>query len=518
MRSCVLALAMLSFGLAACTAGPDYKRPAAPIAATYKELDGWKVATPKDAIRRGDWWAIYNDPVLDGLVRQVAISNENLKAQEAAFREARAAVRAARAGYYPTLNVDPSVTRSSSGVSSSSIGRPGGTRILRTIYDLPADAGWELDVWGRIRRTVEGDIANAQASAADLASALLSTQAELISDYIQLRTADEQKRLLSDAVEAYTRALQITRNQYNSGVASRADVAQAETQLETTRASLIAVESQRAQFEHAIAVLIGKPPSEFSIAPIPYNPHIPEVPVELPSALLERRPDIAAAERRMAFANAQIGVAEAAYFPTLSLSASFGFTSTALENLLRAGSQAWSLGAAGSAPIFNGGATSASVEQARAAYDQAVATYRQTVLTGFQQVEDQLAALRVLAEQAAVQDNAVRAATEAERLALNQYLGGVTSYTTVVTAQTTALNNRQTALTIWRDRMLASVSLIQALGGDFHDFGLPAGDQLYQYNPLSQVAEQLQAGGQPAAEEPGFWSGFGTAIRNLFNR
>ena len=473
--------------LTACSVGPDYRRPDAPVPASYKE--GWKAGQPQDAADRGAWWAIYNDPVLDALEQQIDVSNQNLRAAEAAYRQARAVVAQARAGYFPTISVAASATRSGQGAQSTSgvtsasgITRFGGG--VRTQYDLTADATWTIDVWGRIRRTVESDIANAQASAADLASARLSAQAALATDYFDLRATDELQRLLDAAVVAFTQSLEITRNQYRVGVAGQSDVVTAQTQLETTRAQAVAVGVQRAQFEHAIAVLIGKPPAEFSIEPTPMPNNIPVVPTDLPSTLLERRPDIAAAERLMAAANAQIGAAEAAYYPDVTLSASYGFVSSSLSTLLHASNALWSVGPTVTQTVFNGGLRGAQVDQARAVYDQNVATYRQTVLTGFQQVEDQLATLRVLARQAEVEANAVRLAREAERLTLNQYKAGTVAYTAVITAQTQALNNEQTELTILQNRLAASVALIQALGGGWAATQLPSDADVKDNNPL----------------------------------
>lgn len=474
--------------LAACSVGPEYHRPDAPVPATYKE--GWKTGEPQDTADRGAWWAIYNDAVLDQLERQIDISNQNLKAAEASYRQARAVVAQARAGYFPTISVVASATRSGQGRGSTA-GVTSGSGItrfgsgVRSQYDLTADATWTVDVWGRIRRTVESDVANAQASAADLASARLSAQASLATDYFDLRASDQLKRLLDAAVVAFTQSLEITRNQYRAGVVGQSDVVTAETQLETTRAQAVAVGVQRATFEHAIAVLIGKPPAEFSIDPAPMPSNIPVVPPDLPSTLLERRPDIAAAERLMAAANAQIGAAEAAYYPDLTLSASYGFVSPSLDTLLRASNAFWSVGPTVTQILFNGGLRGAQVDQARGVYDQNVATYRQTVLTGFQQVEDQLATLRILAQQAEVEANAVRLAREAERLTLNQYRAGTVAYTAVITAQTQALTNEQTELTILQNRFAASVALVQALGGGWTATELPSDADVKESNPLN---------------------------------
>jgi NodT family efflux transporter outer membrane factor (OMF) lipoprotein len=468
--------------LSACAVGPDYQRPPAATPAAYKESDGWKPSEPQDLLNRGAWWSIYGDPVLDGLASQVEISNQTLKAAEAAFRQARAVVGEGRAGFFPTVTLDAFGTRSGQGRGTG--GTSGTTAItssrgrVSNQFNLTAGASWELDVWGRIRRTVESDVAGAQASAADLAAARLSAQATLVTDYLELRIDDELKRLLDDTVEAFARALQITQNRYAQGISARSDVASAQAQLEQTRSQAINVGVQRAQLEHAIAVLIGKPPAEFAIAPVPLKSVVPVMPPGLPSTLLERRPDIAAAERRMQAANAQIGVAVAAYFPTLTLSGSYGFVGSALDTLLRASNAVWSVGPQLAETAFDGGLRAAQVEAARATYDQNVADYRQTVLAGFQQVEDELAALRILEQQAAVQDAAVKAAQEAERLIFNQYVAGTVAYTSVITAQTTALADRQNALTILENRLVASAALVEALGGGWSAPELPTRDEI----------------------------------------
>jgi NodT family efflux transporter outer membrane factor (OMF) lipoprotein len=460
----------------ACTVGPDYQRPATAVPVSFKEQDGWKPGTPRDAANRGPWWSIYQDPALDSLERRVNIDNQTLKASEAAYREAAAMVRAGQASFYPTVTGGPSVQGTSGGRSGGAAASGGGGGGPTTQYALSGTLSWELDVWGRIRRTVEADVANAQASAGDLASARLSAQAMLATDYFQLRSQDDLKRLLEAAAVAYAASLRITQNQYKAGVASRADVAQAETQLKSTQAQAVNVGVMRAQLEHAIAVLIGQPPASFAIPAAPVAMTVPAIPVGVPSALLERRPDIAAAERRVANANAEIGVAIAAYYPSLTLSASVDYTSAALGTLLQAANRVWSVGPQLAETLFDGGLRGAQVDQARASYDQAVATYRQTVLTAFQQVEDQLAALGVLDRQARIQADAVKSAQNAERLILNQYKAGTVAYTSVVTAQTTALTNEQSALTIFQNRLTASVALVQALGGGWEASQLPSPD------------------------------------------
>lgn len=467
-----LTAVVLAALVCACEVGPDYQKPEAPVPVAYKEQDGWKKGEPRLPASQEAWWSIYNDPVLDGLERQIAISNQNLKAAEASYREAQAVVAEARAGYYPTVTLDGSGTRSQAGSGGTTGGLGGSNRILNQ-FNLTADATWTIDVWGRIRRTVESDIATAQASAADLAAARLSAQAALATDYFQLRIADELKRLLDDTVKAYTDSLQITQNQYDAGVVAQTDVISAQTQLQGAQSQEIAVGVQRAQFEHAIAVLIGRAPGDFAIAPSPFHTKAPAVPAGIPSTLLERNPGIAAAERQMAAANAQIGVAISAYYPDLTLSASLGQSSTMIGNLLAASNRVWSFGPTLAETVFDAGLRGAQVEQARASYDQTVANYRQTVLSAFQQVEDNLAALRILAQQAEVQDAATHSALEAVRLTLNQYQAGTVAYTSVVTNQAIALADEQTVLTILQSRLLASVTLIEALGGGWQTGQLP---------------------------------------------
>jgi NodT family efflux transporter outer membrane factor (OMF) lipoprotein len=466
-----LAALAMTIALAACEVGPDYERPVADAPPSYKELGDWKPSAPSDLVNRGPWWSIYNDPLLDQLEQQIDISNQNLKAAEAAYREARAIVAETRAGLFPTLSVDASAQRSGQGAGANS-GTTSRGRVQNQ-FNVTASASWELDVWGRIRRAVESDVANAQASAADLAAARLSAQSLLAIDYLQLRVADELKRLLDDTTVAFARALQITTNRYQGGVSGRSDVASARAQYESTRAQAINVGVQRAALEHAIAVLIGKPPAELTVAEAKFAAIIPVAPPGLPSTLLERRPDIAGAERRVAAANAQIGVAVAAYYPALTLSASYGVVSSALDTLFRTANGVWAVGPSLAQTVFDAGLRSAQVDAARAFYDQNVANYRQTVLTAFQQVEDQLAALRILEQQAAVQDAAVAAAQEAEGLIFNQYTAGTVAYTNVITAQTVALGDRQNALSILQSRLVASVTLLQALGGGWDAAQLP---------------------------------------------
>jgi NodT family efflux transporter outer membrane factor (OMF) lipoprotein len=454
------------------------------VPAQYKEA-GWKVGEPLDGIDRGAWWSIYKDPLLDDLEKQIDISNENLKAAEAAFQQAEWIVSQARAGYFPTLDLNASAERSRTGGGSVSSTGAGKSGFISSLFSTSGSLSWVPDLWGKIRRTVESDVASAQASAGDLASARLSAQGTLASDYLQLRVEDELKRLLDTAATAYAESLRITRNQYQSGTADQSAVSQAEAQLEATQAQAIATGVTRAQFEHAIAVLIGKPPAEFSIPPTEAMIAVPVIPPEMPSALLERRPDIAAAERLMASTNAQIGVAVAAFYPDITLTGDYGTSAVTLNHLLATSSRFWSFGSNLVQTIFDAGARSAQVEQARVVFEQDIANYRQTVLTAFQQVEDQLAALRILAQQADVQDKAVAAAREAERIINNQYLAGTVAYTSVIVAEQTALADAETAVSIRQSRLVASAALIQDLGGGWDASQLPGREQIDENAPLN---------------------------------
>jgi NodT family efflux transporter outer membrane factor (OMF) lipoprotein len=444
---------------AACAVGPDYVRPGAPEPAAYKEIDGWKRAQPQDELPRGEWWRVFGDPVLDELESQVVVDNQTIKAAEARVREARALTQQAQAALFPVLSGSAAASRAGAGSRSGSVS---GSR-----YSVVLDANWEIDIWGRVRRQVEAAGASAQASAADLEAAKLSAQALLAQNYWLLRVQDAEVRLLNETIAAYEKSLQLTRNQYAVGVAARADVVQAEAQLRSTQAQAVDAGVARAQLEHAIATLIGKPPSTITIEPRDVVFAFPDVPVAVPSALLERRPDIAAAERRTAAANAQIGVAEAAFFPALTLSAAGGFQSSILSQLISLPNRFWSIGPAIAQTIFDAGLRRAQTEQAIAAYDETVATYRQTVLSGFQEVEDQLAALRILEQEAAVQAEAVRAAREAVTIVNNQYRAGIANYLAVVVLQAALLQNERTALSIQARRMTATVQLVKALGGGF---------------------------------------------------
>ena len=459
------------FAIAGCMVGPDYHRPPAAVPLVFKELPGWKIAQPQDATNKGAWWSVFNDPLLDTLEHKVDVGNQTLAADEAAYRNAIALVAEARAQLYPTLSVTPSVTRSSSGGGSNGITTSGGSTF--TQYSLEANASWEIDVWGRIRRQVESNVATAQADAATLAGARLSEQSLVATNYLSIRVSDALERVLQDTVNGDTRSLQITQNQYNVGVAARSDVLTAQTQLEAAQSALVNVGVARATYEHAIAMLIGVPPASLTIAPVAKVPPVPDIPGVVPAALLERRPDIAAAERTMAAENALIGVAVAAYYPVIDLTALFGYAGNPLSSLIEAANRVWSLGAAATETIFEGGARSAAVASARATYDEAVANYRNTVLTAFQGVEDQLSTLRILARQSAIQEATVRDASRATDIAINEYRAGTQPYTTVVTAQNTMLSARETLITIEQSRLTAAVTLIEDLGGGWTAGDLP---------------------------------------------
>ncbi len=544
------ARAAVLLALPGCMVGPDYRRPAAPVSAAYKELPGWTVATPADALPKGDWWRVYDDPVLDALEREVARGNQTLREFEAAYRVARAVVDEDRANLFPQATLGGGLTRSGSGGGSNSIslnsaltggttnttgvptttgttggttggatgGGVGGTGAItngvgttgattggtaggvtssgtsatslsggsgpRTTYNAQGSLDWELDVWGRIRRQVESGVANAQASAADVANARLSAQATLATDYFDLRAADAVIALLTRTVADYRRSLQITRNQYDAGVVARSDTLTAQVLLETTEAQLINAGIARAQYEHAIAVLAGRAPAELTLPPTSLARAIPTIPAILPATLLQRRPDIAAAERQVAAQNALIGAAVAAYYPTISLSALLTYSGSPLGSLFSAGNQVWSLGSSASEVLFAGGARTAQVAAARATYDESVATYRQTVLVALQQVEDELAALRILDQQLSVSQAAVTDSRRSVEITLNEYRAGTQAYTAVVTAQALALSNEQTFITLQQERLVASVVLIQALGGGWAASELPSRNSLQRNQPF----------------------------------
>ncbi len=472
LRPLVPLALLMGASLCACTVGPDYIRPPAPPSAEFKEAKkGWKVATPRDELDRGPWWSVYRDPELSSLLSQVEISNQTVAVAAASYEQARAIIREAQANYFPIVSNSWSGTGSfaSAGTSSTS-----NTVISRSsvLYNPVANMTWNIDVWGKVRRLVESDAAATQVSAADLQNVKLSAQATLATAYFNLRASDSLEKLLADTVVEFKKTLEITRNQYKSGVVSQADVITAETQVLTTEAQLINVGVQRAQFEHAIAVLIGRPPSELTLKRGLLAKKIPQIPVSVPSVLLERRPDVAAAERLVQEQNALIGVAVAAFYPEVNLTGMFGFIGgTPLP--ISAANEVWSLAGTVTQTIFDGGLLSAQLAAAKAVYEQAVANYRQTTLTAFQQVEDELAAIRILTQQAVKQDEAVRAARQAVTINLNQYQAGTISFTTVVQAEAILLSDEEAALTIRQNLFIASVALIVALGGGWDASFLP---------------------------------------------
>lgn len=465
-----LALVILTVSLGACTLGPDYQRPELPMAAQFKQAEGWKVANPADMLERGSWWRLYGDAKLAALVERLNVSNQNLAAAEAQYRQARALVRGARSQLFPTVAGSAGATRAGQGRSTSSAAQSGsGLSGISESYSVGLDAAWELDIWGRLRRNLEANRANLQATAADLAAVRLSLQSELVQTYLQLRVMDEQQRLLNQTVEAFARSLRLTENQYRAGIVPKSDVTQALTQLRSTEAQAIDLQWQRAQMEHAIAVLIGVPPAELDIEQGDELPGLPTVPLALPSQLLERRPDIASAERQVIAANAQMGVAEAAWYPDLTLSASGGYRNSSVGDLISLPNRFWSLGPQLAATLLDFGGRRADLEAAEANYDLTVANYRQTVLDSFREVEDNLVQLRVLAAEAVVQRQALEAAQESLRLIQNQYRAGTVDFLSVATMQTSALNNERTYLTLLGDQLAASVQLIAALGGGWEE-------------------------------------------------
>ncbi|MGH8294332.1 MAG: efflux transporter outer membrane subunit [Steroidobacteraceae bacterium] len=460
--ACVLALS-------GCAVGPNYHRPATPPAPAFKEAKGWTPAAPAE-VSSEDWWLIYDDPVLSSLEKQVAVSNQNLKAAVASYYAAREAVGVTRGSLFPGITLGGTGTRSGgSGSRNQVIGGfvPSGS-MNHTLYQASADGSWDLDIWGKIRRELESDEAKAQASAADVAAARLSAQAALAEDYFELRAAEQELRLLKTSVQDYQVSLQIAQNRVNAGVTTLADVYTARTQLGNTVAQENTVELTRAKLEHAIAVLIGKAPSQLDLAQGELTSTVPVAPAGVPSQLLLRRPDVAAAERDLESANAQIGVAESAWFPSVTLSGSYGFESSTLGTLIRASNSVWSFGPSLAETLFNGGATLAQTREARALYDSSVATYRQTVLSAFQQVEDDLATLHYLQTEYAQDRQTLADAQRSEALDLNQYKAGIADYATVLTAQTARLNTEISALSVQEQRLVASVDLIDAIGGGWN--------------------------------------------------
>ena len=468
-RSLVL-LASL-FSLTDCAVGPKYHSPSAPTPPTYKEMANWKTAQPSDQNLGGNWWEIFRDPQLNALEQQVNVSNQNLKAAVAQYQEARAALRYARADYYPTITASPSATREK--YSSNSPLTPSLQGATVNDFTVPLNLSYQVNAWGRVSRNVELYRTEAQASAADLAVVNLTMHADLAVDYFAARSLDAEEKILRDTVAQYQQALQLNEDRYQGGVASEVDMEQARTILETTRAQLVDVGVARAQYEHAVAVLAGKPPAEFALPPLPVTTPPPPIPVGVPSELLERRPDIAASERLVASANAQVGLARLAYYPVVNLFASGGFDSKTITTLIQGPSTIWAVGASAAVTVFDVGRRRALNDQARAAYDSTVASYRQTVLTSFQQVEDNLAGLRILQEQQAAQDLAVAAARNSLELTTAQYNQGLADYLQVITAQTTLLTDQVAAVQVLTSRMVDSVLLVEALGGGWNVTELP---------------------------------------------
>jgi NodT family efflux transporter outer membrane factor (OMF) lipoprotein len=471
--------------LTACAVGPNYKRPTLALSPNFKEVGDWKPSEPNDALTRGPWWEIFHDEVLNQLESQVEVSNLNVKAAIASYEESVALLRQARAGYWPTISVNGQRSRTVSGsnaaTSTSNIGTGAGGAsgfgltpgVPVTRNSLGATADWTVDIWGQVRRSAESSKASAQASAATLVNATLSAQAQLATAYFELRAQDQLQTILNDIVAAEQASLKIAENRYRVGVAAKADVVTAQTQLLSSQSSQVNAQIQRATLEHSIAVLVGQEPAAFSQAPVPIRTDVPTVPAGLPSELLQRRPDIAEAERKAAAANAQIGVAETAFFPSLTLTGSDDYTGGTISRLIRTANRVWAFGPQVALTLFDGGSRRAKVAAARAEYNISVDTYRQTVLTAFQNVEDELVTLRILEKQAAIEAEAVKAAREAETLTLNQYKAGTVPYSSVISAQTARLNAEQTALNILRDRLTASVALIQDLGGGWDVSKLP---------------------------------------------
>ena len=461
----LLGLVLSGVLLSACAVGPDYQRPELTAPQQFKEAQGWTQANPSDALARGAWWELYGDQQLNSLVVQLNSNNQSVAQAEAQFRQAQALVRNARAAFLPSADLSVGKTRSSQGTGSSSSSLTSSSSGIRDTLNAQVGVSWEADVWGKLRRGLEANEASAQASFADLAAMRLSQQSELVQNYVQLRVIDEQKRLLEATLEAYQRSLKMSENQYRAGISGKDAVAQAQTQLRTTQASLIDLIWQRAQFENAIAVLTGQAPAGFKLAETKDIPPLPAIPVSVPSQLLERRPDIASAERSIIAANANIGVAKAAYYPDFSLSLSGGYSSSQYQDWISAPNRFWSVGPKISLPLFDGGQRSAEVDRNEAVYDQTVAKYRQTVLDGFREVENYMVQLKVLGDETVVQEQALESARESLRLTNNQYKAGLIAYLDVVTVQTTALSTERSVLNLLQSRLIASVQLIAALGG-----------------------------------------------------
>jgi NodT family efflux transporter outer membrane factor (OMF) lipoprotein len=453
--------------LSGCTAvGPDYERPSVAVPAVYKEIKGWKPAQPKDSIDRDQWWLIFHDPALDHLMSQLVIGNQNLRAYEATYRQALAEIRVAQAALFPTVTGGPSISRARTGGASS------------TVLTLEGTASWEPDLWGKVHRQIESNVAGAQASAAMLASVRLSAQATLATTYFALCYEDALKQLYEATIKNYKKSLEITQNQYGAGVAARSDVVQAQTQLESAQAAIIGIDLDRAKYEHLIALLVGVPPAEMNLRPQALTKAVPGIPVSLPSPLLERRPDIAQQERYIQQQSEQIGIAVAAYYPNVDLVAVAGFSGDPGKAFFRNANAIWSIAGTATETIFDGGARAAAVDVAQEGLAAAVANYRQTVLAAYQDVEDEIASQRILAAQYKAQETVIQSAQRAVEITLNEYRAGIQTYTTVLAAQSTALANEQALLILRSNRLEAAVSLIRALGGGWSTASLPEASKL----------------------------------------
>ncbi|WP_319006041.1 efflux transporter outer membrane subunit [Methylobacillus gramineus] len=461
----------LSLLLSACMVGPDYHRPDTVVPAQFKHVEGWSMAAPADEQPRGEWWQRYGDAELNALIERLNQSNQTVAQYEAQYRQAFALAQSARGALFPQLTTTVGKTRAGQGTGSSTSSQTVQTTGIRNTYNAALNASWEVDIWGSLRRTLEANTATADASLATLAAMRLSMQSELVQNYLQLRVMDQQKRLLTETVDTYKRVMQMTESQFKRGIVSSADVAAAQTQLKGTEADLVDLVWQRAQLENAIAVLIGEAPANFSLADNGAVPLLPGIPASVPSQLLERRPDVAAAERSVISANASIGVAKAAYYPSLSLSAAGGYRSSTFGDWITLPNRYWSVGPSLAMTLFNGGRNKYAVDSAEATYDASVASYRQTVLTAFREVEDYLVALHTLGEESVLREQATEAARKSLKQFTNQYRVGLISFLDVVTAQTTALNNERTLLTLQQTRLINSVQLVAALGGGWE--GLP---------------------------------------------
>lgn len=479
---------LLSLIATGCTLGPDYLPPPAPVPPSYKEIAGWKLAEPRDTFDRGPWWSIYGDPVLDRLERQVEINNQNIAAAEAAFRQSVALVKEARAGLFPVIGLTYDAVRSHQSAKAT-VGATGA--FTRTTVTLETTGTWDLDVWGKVRRTIESDAANAQASAADVANVTLLMQAQLATAYFNLRAADSLKSILDRSVFNFRKTQTITENEYKQGTVGKSDVLTAQTQVKTTEAQAINVGVQRAQLEHAIAVLVGLPPAALDIGAVELASSVPAVPGDIPATLLERRPDIAAAERRIQAQSALIGVAAAAYFPDISLNGAIGWVGSRAFPISVA-NEVWQVGASVAETLFDGGLRRAQLTATEAAYYEAMANYRQTVLTAFQQVEDGFSSQRILGRQQKVQDEAVKLSREAVTITLNEYKAGTVSFITVVNAQATQLANEQASLAVRQSRFLATVNLVQALGGGWSVVLLPSYDELRHWRSCVSVRDAIR--------------------------